>query len=99
MLPGIYAPLDIMMWLQQTKPITDAKFILLPGGGTSLHDQTKPQSKAVLLIGAEGGFSEAESAAALHCGYIPIRLGARVMRTETAAIAGIAALQTLWGDF
>jgi 16S rRNA (uracil1498-N3)-methyltransferase len=95
----IYAPLDIMEWLQQSKTTPDAKYILLPGGAASLHDQPKPHGKAVLLIGAEGGFSQAESAAALHCGYIPIRLGARVMRTETAAIAGIAVLQNLWGDF
>jgi 16S rRNA (uracil1498-N3)-methyltransferase len=98
-LPMIYAPLDIMEWLQQSKTTPDAKYILLPGGAASLHDQPKPHGKAVLLIGAEGGFSQAESSAALHCGYIPIRLGARVMRTETAAIAGIAVLQNLWGDF
>ena len=98
-LPGIHAPLDIMEWLRQTKSIPDAKYILLPGSAASLHDQAKPRGKAVLLIGAEGGFSQAESAAALQCGYIPIRLGARVMRTETAAIAGLAVLQSLWGDF
>jgi 16S rRNA (uracil1498-N3)-methyltransferase len=98
-LPVIHAPLDIMAWLQQTKSIPAAKYILLPGGAASLHDQAKPGGKAVLLTGAEGGFSQAESAAALHCGYIPIRLGARVMRTETAAIAGLAVLQSLWGDF
>lgn len=98
-LPGIYTPMDIMVWLEQTKSIPDAKYILLPGGTSSLHDQAKPKGKAVLLIGAEGGFSEVESAVALKCGYIPIRLGTRVMRTETAAIAGIAAMQTLWGDF
>jgi 16S rRNA (uracil1498-N3)-methyltransferase len=33
------------------------------------------------------------------CGFTPIRMGKRVMRTETAAVAGLAALQTLWGDF
>jgi len=98
-LPSIYAPMDIMVWLEQTKSIPDAKYILLPESSTSLHDQAKPRVKTVLLVGAEGGFSQAESALALHCGYIPIRLGARVMRTETAAIAGLAALQTLWGDF
>ena len=98
-LPRIYTPLDILVWLQQTKSIPVAKYILLPEGVASLHDQTKPQGKVVLLIGAEGGFSQAESTVALQCGYIPIRLGARVMRTETAAIAGLAVLQTLWGDF
>jgi 16S rRNA (uracil1498-N3)-methyltransferase len=98
-LPKIHAPLDIMVWLQQARTIPDAKFILLPEGAASLHDQTRPPGKATLLIGAEGGFSQAESTTALHCGFTSIRLGSRVLRTETAAIAGLAALQTLWGDF
>lgn len=98
-LPQIHAPLDIMDWLQQAKAVPDTKYILLPDGAASLHDQIRPRGKAMLLIGAEGGFSQTESAMALHCGFIPIRLGARVMRTETAAIAGLAVLQTLWGDF
>ena len=108
MLPKIHAPLDIMVWLQQTKTMPDAqisdakhiaKYILLPEGSVTLHEQTAPPGKVVLLIGAEGGFSQAENTAALHCGFTSIRLGARVMRTETAAIAGLAVLQTLWGDF
>lgn len=99
MLPGLHAPIEIMEWLQQTKLAPAAKYILLPEGTASMHDQAKPKDKAVLLVGAEGGFSQAETAAALQCGFIPVRLGARVMRTETAAVAGLAALQTLWGDF
>lgn len=98
-LPKINAPLDIMAWLQQTRALPAMKLILLPEGAASLHDQVKPQGKVMLLIGAEGGFTQAESDAALHCGFIPIRMGARVLRTETAAVAGLAALQTLWGDF
>lgn len=72
---------------------------MLPQGSVSLQSQTKPQGTAVLLIGAEGGFTQVESDSALLCGFTPIKLGARVMRTETAAVAGLAALQTLWGDF
>lgn len=98
-LPQIYAPLDIMVWLRQMQKVTDAKFILLPQGSTSLHAQAKPQGRVALLIGAEGGFTQAESDTALRCGFTPIRMGARMLRTETAAIAGLAALQTLWGDF
>jgi 16S rRNA (uracil1498-N3)-methyltransferase len=98
-LPQIHAPLDIMVWLQQMQKLADAKFILLPQGAASLHAQAKPQGRVALLIGAEGGFTQAESEAALRCGFTPIRMGARVLRTETAAIAGLAALQTLWGDF
>ncbi|MCR4299743.1 MAG: 16S rRNA (uracil(1498)-N(3))-methyltransferase [Gallionella sp.] len=98
-LPEIHAPLDIMAWLQQMNALSDTKLILLPLGAASLHSLEKPKGGAVLLIGAEGGFTQAESDAALHCGFSPIRLGARVLRTETAAVAGLAALQTLWGDF
>lgn len=98
-LPQIYAPLDIMVWLRQMQKVTDAKFILLPQGATSLHAQAKPPGRVALLIGAEGGFTQAESDTALRCGFTPIRMGARVLRTETAAITGLAALQTLWGDF
>lgn len=98
-LPLIHQPLDIMDWLQQVKTITEAKYILLPDGTANLHDRTGPRGKAVMLVGPEGGFSQAENDTAIHCGFTPLRFGARVMRTETAAIAGLAVLQTLWGDF
>jgi 16S rRNA (uracil1498-N3)-methyltransferase len=98
-LPVIHAPLDIMVWLQQMNGLSDTKLILLPQGTASLHSREKPQDKVVLLVGAEGGFTQAESDSALRCGFMPIRMGARVLRTETAAITGLAALQTLWGDF
>jgi 16S rRNA (uracil1498-N3)-methyltransferase len=98
-LPELHAPLEIMSWLQQMQKISATKFVLLPEGSASLGAQAKPQGKVVLLIGAEGGFTQAEGDAALRCGFTPIQMGSRVMRTETAAIAGLAALQTLWGDF
>lgn len=98
-LPQVYAPLDIMVWLQQMRELPITKYILLPEGAASLPAQAKPQGKVVLLIGAEGGFSQAESDSAMHCGFASIRMGSRVLRTETAAVAGLAALQTLWGDF
>lgn len=99
LLPQIHAPLDIMVWLQQMQKSSATKFILLPQGAASLHAHAKPPGRVALLIGAEGGFTQAESDTALRCGFTPIRIGARVLRTETAAIAGLAALQTLWGDF
>jgi 16S rRNA (uracil1498-N3)-methyltransferase len=52
-----------------------------------------------LLVGPEGGLSPAEAEAAQRSGFTPVRLGARVLRTETAALAALAAMQTLWGDF
>ena len=52
-----------------------------------------------LLIGPEGGLSEAEQEHAIGTDFNPVTLGPRILRTETAAIAAIAAVQTLWGDF
>ncbi|MGZ8257119.1 MAG: 16S rRNA (uracil(1498)-N(3))-methyltransferase [Gallionella sp.] len=98
-LPMIHPPLDIMVWLQAMRSQPYSRFILLPEGAQSLHTQARPVDKAVLLIGAEGGFTQSESDSALRCGYTPIRLGARVLRTETAALAGLTALQMQWGDF
>ncbi|MDZ4201660.1 MAG: 16S rRNA (uracil(1498)-N(3))-methyltransferase [Gallionella sp.] len=98
-LPTVRAPLDIMTWLRQTREVPETKFILLPQGAAALHTQARLAAGVILLIGAEGGFTPGESEAALQCGFAPIRLGARVLRTETAAVAGLAALQTLWGDF
>ena len=51
-----------------------------------------------VLIGPEGGLSEAEKDSATHAGFAAVQLGPRVLRTETAPIAAIAVLQSLWGD-
>jgi 16S rRNA (uracil1498-N3)-methyltransferase len=58
-----------------------------------------PAAGAALLVGPEGGFSPAEADTIVQSGFTPIRLGQRILRTETAAIAGLAALQIQWGDF
>jgi 16S rRNA (uracil1498-N3)-methyltransferase len=98
-LPQIRVPQEFGAWLTGMQGRPCSKFILLPEGGMSLREQSAPMDDAVLLIGPEGGFSVEETLMAQHAGFVPIRLGGRVLRTETAAMAGIAALQTLWGDF
>lgn len=60
----------------------------------------KPDPQGIVLMaGPEGGWTEAEERLALDTGFEPVRLGPRVLRTETAALAAIAAVQALWGDF
>ena len=98
-LPHIYSPEEFSTWLAHTRLLPGSKFILLPQGNATLHQQPKPNDKVTLLIGPEGGFSTAEAQLAQDVGFNSIRLGARWLRTETAAMASIAALQTLWGDF
>ena len=72
---------------------------LSPLAETRLADLTAPTAMDCLVAGPEGGF-EANEIAALHAaGAISVRLGPRVLRTETAALAALAAMQTLWGDF
>jgi 16S rRNA (uracil1498-N3)-methyltransferase len=58
-----------------------------------------PQSGLTILIGPEGGLTSNERQLAIQKGFLGIRLGPRIMRTETAPLAAIAAVQTLWGDF
>lgn len=60
--------------------------------------QLPPPAAVTLLIGPEGGLSEAEIAAAADCQFQPCTLGPRVMRTETAPVAALAVMQWLWGD-
>ncbi len=98
-LPEIHAPQDLGVWLAAIQGKACSKFILLPERGLALRDQPAPANDVMLLIGPEGGFSAEEAVMAQRSGFVPLRLGARVLRTETAAIAGIAVLQTLWGDF
>jgi 16S rRNA (uracil1498-N3)-methyltransferase len=52
-----------------------------------------------LLVGAEGGLSPEEKQLASLTGFQSVRMGTRVLRTETAPLAALAAIQTLWGDF
>ena len=64
-----------------------------------LHDLSKPDGNIELLVGAEGGLSKEELSVATQNGFSGVQLGKRILRTETAPLAAIAAMQTLWGDF
>jgi 16S rRNA (uracil1498-N3)-methyltransferase len=72
------------------------KLTLHPGSDKTFSNLPK-QSNVVLLIGPEGGFSATEVKLADHWGFEGIRFGRHILRTETAAIAAIAALQAMWG--
>ena len=74
------------------------RLMLAPDAEQSLVDL--PSAKSVdLLIGAEGGLDPQEIVAAHQVGFQPVRMGPRTLRTETAGLAALAAMQALWGDF
>lgn len=73
------------------------KLVLHPHQQQPLSQYDQPQSVA-LLVGPEGGFSEAEVAHTLAQGFDGLKLGPRILRTETAALVALSVLQFQWGD-
>ena len=95
-LPDLNEISDLQDWLHKQN---DLKVFLDPYAEKSLAE-VKPDNKRVtLLSGPEGGFSIEERELAIDAGFIPVRLGNRILRTETASLAALSAVQMLWGDF
>lgn len=86
----------LQLWVGKQK---DLKVFLDPYAETTLVDLTPEVMHVTLLAGPEGGFSNQEREFAKAAGFIPVRLGSRILRTETASLAALAAVQMLWGDF
>jgi len=97
-LPLIDAPVTLKDWFGAKPAEVDAELILAPGAAASLAGITAPQTKVCVMIGPEGGFSETEYEDAAIAGFTSVSLGPRVLRTETAAVAALAVMQSLWGD-
>jgi 16S rRNA (uracil1498-N3)-methyltransferase len=76
------------------------RLMLAPHARETLASLPRPVAgeRVELLIGAEGGLAPEEMRAAALAGFVGIRLGPRILRTETAGLAALAALQCLWGD-
>ncbi len=85
-------------WLARPAPDAGLRLILAPDAEFALAD-LPPARQVQMLIGAEGGLDPQEIRAAKEAGFQAVRLGPRVLRTETAALAALAAMQALWGDF
>ena len=98
-LPTIAAPtaLDVHLAEAASNPAA-IRVVLSPDAAAGLTALPQPVREVELLVGPEGGFSALELALAARTGYRALRLGPRVLRTETAAAAAIAALQALRGD-
>ncbi|MEW6037229.1 MAG: 16S rRNA (uracil(1498)-N(3))-methyltransferase [Pseudomonadota bacterium] len=93
--PDVLEPRSLDAWLPAAAGL---RIFLDPHAARSLRELEPPAGTVTLLSGPEGGFSDAERDAAVAAAFTPVRLGPRVLRTETAALAALAAIQTLWGD-
>ncbi len=95
--PELRPPLPLPELLAE--PFDGLSLILDPRARTRLAQLEAPDSARVgVLIGPEGGLSENEREAARAAGYRGMVLGPRILRTETAAVAALTALQLTWGD-
>ena len=95
--PSVSQPLSVASWLGQRAQ--GRLLFLSPLASVRLADLPPPEGRQILVAGPEGGFESEEIAALESADAIAIRLGPRVLRTETAALAALAAMQALWGDF
>ena len=97
--PAVAAPLPLAAALAAL-PATGLKLILDPDGEWSLGTLAlEPAMPIVLAVGPEGGWSPGDREQLRGAGFVGVRLGPRVLRTETAGLAAIAALQARFGDF
>ncbi|PCI54249.1 MAG: 16S rRNA (uracil(1498)-N(3))-methyltransferase [Methylophilaceae bacterium] len=97
--PKISAPRSLSQWLAEHPKQDQCRILLNPVGAKQFAKISKPTSEIQLLIGAEGGLSPNEIEIATNNGFQSILLGPRILRTETAALAAIASMHALWGDF
>jgi len=97
--PNIYSPQLFAEWLNTTKQ-HQHRFVLSAHHAKPLQvESIAPHESILLLVGPEGGLTSYELAEAEAAGFIPLRFGERILRTETASIAALSVLQWCFGDF
>lgn len=100
--PNVLAPLSFSQYFAKNTKKEDESILKITLAPTATKDlKSLPQSSHYIqiLIGAEGGLSDDEILLSQRNGFEAITLGKRILRTETAGLAAIASMQTLWGDF
>lgn len=95
-LPVLNQAMNNHDWLSDTE--ADIKLLLDPLATQTLSDANQKPVSASLYIGPEGGLSEEEITQAKTAGFTGIRLGPRILRTETAVVSAITVAQFVWGD-
>jgi len=88
-------------WLGRPPPAGALRLMFAASAARSLArlQETVAGRPVELLVGAEGGLAAEEVQLAAFSGFVSVRLGPRVLRTETAGLVALAAIQALWGDF
>ena len=96
-IPAIDAPLALVEFLGGVGGHA-TRMLLSPTGSLRIAEVARRDGGIIVLIGPEGGLAETEQQAALAAGFTAVRMGPRVLRTETAAVAALTLLQHRFGD-
>jgi 16S rRNA (uracil1498-N3)-methyltransferase len=99
--PAVLPLVDLLHYLSEPVSGDMLRWILLPndaGADDRLGNQERPSGPVTLLVGPESGFDASEVLSAKSHGFLSRRLGPRILRSETAGLAALAAMQALWGD-
>jgi 16S rRNA (uracil1498-N3)-methyltransferase len=97
-IPKVENILPFEQWVASTDPAS-LRLMLSPVAEHTLKDCPAPSGEVNLVVGPEGGLNQEEVAFAQLKGFTSVRMGPRVLRTETAPLAALASMQVLWGDF
>lgn len=95
--PMIDGVVGLRDYLAATRP-PHLKLVCVPGAQVRMRQMERPAVPVHILVGPEGGWTDNELAAARAAGCVAVALGPRVLRTETAGVAMLSALQAVWGD-
>ncbi len=100
LVPEISFPLDLKNWVTQIGDHVDqnqSRIVFDPSATQRLRSFNN-RSEVIVLIGPEGGFTDNEILQVKNAGFELASLGPRVLRTETAGVAALAIIQSIWGD-
>ena len=97
-IPQLATAINYSAWMNKQKT-SGLRLLLQPNSKTGLGTLKKPDEEIQVLIGPEGGLNPDEEVLAIAAGFTGVNLGQRILRTETATLATLAGIQTLWGDF
>ena len=96
-IPIVHPPVRLHDYLVRSNP-DNMRLVLHPEATITLSSQPRPLKDVELLIGPEGGMDEDELQRAVDAGFTPVKLGPRILRTETASVVALSVMQALWGD-
>jgi 16S rRNA (uracil1498-N3)-methyltransferase len=97
--PAVLPALPLPAWLASLGADSRRRLALMPGEGRRVGELALGHEGAYLVVGPEGGLGERDAEALASSGFAGLQLGPRILRTETAGLAALAALQAVYGDW